>query len=251
MRCVAALLLTAVQGGWQAAEIQHVPKVLRSNLTIFALGDSLTAAGFGSVAYGMLLSEMLGLQVDIAGVWGERTRQMLERFQQHISGGSGAAPEVVLVLAGTNDVCNEVPLPTILKNLEDIHHVAGAQLSLVGVLGLPPFLDEASARAQPSEAQCVECGTEGAGFPSFFVDLDLVPTSYLYDHLHFTTEGYHFIAKQVAEGLLDAAEMLSPEHLRCNWGRSGTRLAALRIFSARWWPSGSKPSGFSQWFRKG
>jgi hypothetical protein len=37
MRCVAALLLTAVQGGWQAAEIQHVPKAgkhRRSNLSI-------------------------------------------------------------------------------------------------------------------------------------------------------------------------------------------------------------------------
>ena len=28
---------------------------------------------------------------------------------------------------------------------QEIHHLAGARLSLVGVLGLPPFLDEASA----------------------------------------------------------------------------------------------------------
>ena len=37
-----------------------------------------------------------------------RARPMLERFQQHVTGGTDTAPEVVLVLAGTNDVCNEV-----------------------------------------------------------------------------------------------------------------------------------------------
>jgi lysophospholipase L1-like esterase len=38
-----------------------------------------------------------------------------------------------------------------------------------------------------------------------------MPLRYLYDHLHFTTEGYLIIAKQVAEALFDAAEMLSPK----------------------------------------
>ena len=33
---------------------------------------------------------------------------MLERFAQHVTGGTDTAPEVVLVLAGTNDVCDEV-----------------------------------------------------------------------------------------------------------------------------------------------
>lgn len=73
---------------------------------LLALGDSLTAGGFGSVPYGATLGELLGVQVVVQGVWGEPTDAMLQRMRALGMPRSGA----VLVLAGTNDL-KEAPEP--------------------------------------------------------------------------------------------------------------------------------------------
>ena len=69
-----------------------------ANASVLALGDSLTAGGFGSLPYGAVLSGLLSLQVAVAGVWGERTDAMLRRLREM------QLPRAVLVLGGTNDL---------------------------------------------------------------------------------------------------------------------------------------------------
>ncbi|CAJ1361610.1 unnamed protein product [Effrenium voratum] len=91
----APVLLSRVWG--LSGSVAQWLAVVLSNATILAFGDSLTAAGYGSVPYGVYLAEMLGAKVEIAGVWAEATPAMLRLLR------CGSA-EVVLVLGGTNDV---------------------------------------------------------------------------------------------------------------------------------------------------
>ena len=48
-------------GDFYGAGAKHA-QILRSNITVLAFGDSLTAAGAGSLPYGVFLAEMLGVK---------------------------------------------------------------------------------------------------------------------------------------------------------------------------------------------
>ncbi|CAK9050597.1 SGNH_hydro domain-containing protein [Durusdinium trenchii] len=169
--------------------------------TILAVGDSLTAGGFGSVPYGAFLSEILGVKVEITGIWGEQTRSMLQRLQSGHPAWFPDPPRVVLVLGGTNDL-RSVPLEVTVANLKAMHELA-AQTSLVGVLALPKFLNPQVGSHQKRESLNLRLAelVESYSFPSFFVNLSAVPSSYLYDGLHFTSEGYLEFARLVATEL--------------------------------------------------
>eukprot|EP00434_Breviolum_minutum_P009003 symbB.v1.2.007927.t3/scaffold495.1/size259991/11 len=131
---------------------------------------------------------------------------MLERFEKRFE--SQEVFDVVLVLGGTNDVLQNVPLETTLANLQAIHRLASQQ-SMVGILGLPIFLpqiwgveEHAASRRLILNAKLKE-QVAGYSFPSFFVDLESLSPSYLYDGLHFTNEGYQQLAFCVGRLIAD------------------------------------------------
>lgn len=103
-----------------------------------ALGDSITygtpdpASGWVATLEG---SDTGFASIVNAGVSGDRTDQMLARLERSLLAGR---PTRILVLGGTNDIAQGVPVATIAANLERIVErgsAAGAQMVL---LTIPP-----------------------------------------------------------------------------------------------------------------
>ncbi|CAE8629130.1 unnamed protein product [Polarella glacialis] len=187
---------------------------------ILAIGDSLTRGGFGSILYTEFLSDMLGVGVENAGVWGELTEQMLGRLEARLGAESTCEPpgdgpdcepkslqlrrpSVVLVLGGTNDLSRRTPLSETVGNLQAMHELAASYGAVVGVLAVPLFLEPRIGWAKNRKAINDELVRLQATyeFPSFLVNLSQVPSTHLYDGLHFKSEGYWRFAELVAEQL--------------------------------------------------
>ena len=111
---------------------------------IICFGDSLTA-GFQSptaecpdyqeTPYGRFLAERLGnrAQVQVSGVCGELTAEMVERFDSDVI---RHRPAWVVILGGTNDLGWNLPPAEILRNLTAMYGraaMAGIRVAAVTV----------------------------------------------------------------------------------------------------------------------
>jgi lysophospholipase L1-like esterase len=114
----------------------------RAAYRIVALGDSITygtpdpAVGWLN---GLLHDEAGRIDVENAGVPGERTDQMLARVYPSVV---AQYPRLVFVMGGTNDISQGVPLSAVESNLGAIVDRAQASDITVILLTIPPRGDE-------------------------------------------------------------------------------------------------------------
>ncbi len=179
-------------------------------MKIIAFGDSLTVgylSPFEATPYATFLQPLLGPEatIDIAGVSGETTEEMLRRFDRQVIKRS---PDYVIILGGTNDLGWGVPIDQIVENLifmytaaqkADVIPVACAVPSLLGADEFIPPRLQLNRRIQETAKELK--------IP--FADL-FSPTAdpagrlreeYSQDGLHLTTEGYRKIAHIIYESV--------------------------------------------------
>jgi lysophospholipase L1-like esterase len=100
--------------------------------SISTFGDSITAGYSSPFPYSKLLAIWTGARVVNHGVSGNTTAQMLARVVAATKN-----VQMVIVMGGTNDCLDQVPLATTVSNLEQIVgdvETAGAEAVLVGPL---------------------------------------------------------------------------------------------------------------------
>ncbi|MFY9270323.1 MAG: GDSL-type esterase/lipase family protein [Candidatus Manganitrophaceae bacterium] len=173
-------------------------------MKIIAFGDSLTVgylSPFEAAPYAEFLRLLLDpeTKIDVAGVSGETTADMLLRFDRQVIQN---APDDVIILGGTNDLGWGVSIDQIVANLTrmyqmaqqaDIVPVACAIPSLLGADDFIPPRMELNRRIQET--------ANGMELP--FADL-FTPTAdasgrlmaeYSQDGLHLTPAGYRKMAE--------------------------------------------------------
>jgi lysophospholipase L1-like esterase len=91
---------------------------------VYAIGDSLTGHESGERAPLFHLRDMLGVGVQLKaqGVGGEWSWHVRERVERDVLD-MDPKPDTCIVLAGTNDLQNDVPPVLIIGNLEAIYHM--------------------------------------------------------------------------------------------------------------------------------
>ena len=172
-------------------------------MKIIAFGDSLTVgylSPFDTAPYAEFLQPLLGpdATINVAGVSGETTDDMLRRFDRQVIKN---APDQVIILGGTNDLGWGVSIDRIIENLARMYRsaqkagilpIACAVPSLLGADEFIPPRLELNRRIQKM--------AEAMKIP--FADL-FTPTSdsfgrlredYSQDGLHLTAEGYRKVA---------------------------------------------------------
>lgn len=179
-------------------------------MKIVAFGDSLTVgylSPFDAVPYAAFLRPLLGpeARIDVAGVSGETTADMLRRFDRQVL---RPAPDYVILLGGTNDIGWGLPAEEIVQNLRRMYRaavdakivpVACAIPSLLGADDyIPPRL-ELNRRIQEEAAQ------QKIPFVDLFHPLadrsGRLLENYSQDGLHLTPEGYRKVACLLYESL--------------------------------------------------
>ncbi len=170
------------------------------NMTIVALGDSLTA-GFGSTKdndYVTVLSQKIQKPIINKGVIGDTTAQALKRVDNVLA----QKPGFVIVYLGGNDVLQRVPIDTTFLNLEKIItrlQDGGAVVILVGVRGglfNDPFSDRFEQLAFRYKTIYV---------PDMILDV-MAQKDHMSDAVHPNDGGYAYIAETLYEqtrGLFD------------------------------------------------
>lgn len=169
---------------------------------VVALGDSITY-GYPNPTSGWAIA----LGFDNAGVPGNRTDQMLRRVADVLAPG----PRLVLVMGGTNDLVQRVPLPTIVANLEAIvARIQGARSDAVLLTIAPPSerswvarvdsLNEAIRQiAARDRVRLIDIHAALAGADGTFA------AGYSVDGVHPTPAGYEAMAAAIRSAVAGAA----------------------------------------------
>jgi acyl-CoA thioesterase I len=182
---------------------------------IACFGDSLTA-GFQSptpdrpdfleTPYGKFLGERLRdrARVQVSGVCGELTRDMVGRFERDVL---RHKPAWTVILGGTNDLGWDLPPSEIMRNLASMYEqamAAGIHVAAVTVPSIRSFDDHILRRLELNRLIAVYCA--GKRFPC--VDLftataesgiQRLAEPYSNDGLHLTTAGYELLARLLYE----------------------------------------------------
>jgi acyl-CoA thioesterase I len=182
---------------------------------IVCFGDSLTA-GFQSPApdrpdfletpYGKFLAERLRdrARVQVSGVCGELTRDMVGRFERDVL---RHKPAWTVILGGTNDLGWDLRPSEIMRHLAAMYEqatAAGIHVAGVTVPSIRGFDDHIPRRLELNRLIADYCA--GKRFPC--VDLftatvesgsQRLAAPYSNDGLHLTTAGYELLAKLLYE----------------------------------------------------
>jgi lysophospholipase L1-like esterase len=174
--------------------------------SLAALGDSLTARYRLSFSYPDLLARWRGIPVHNFGVSGNTTAQMLERLDEVLA--SGPAPQVVVILGGTNDIARGMPVEGALANLRTIAEKV-RDSGRRPVLVCPP----PSGSFQRERAEALRAGLRDYARGQGFVFVDPWPAmedparrgwarpELALDVLHPNERGQYVIAEQIALAL--------------------------------------------------
>ncbi|MDX2176057.1 MAG: GDSL-type esterase/lipase family protein [Candidatus Sumerlaeia bacterium] len=167
----------------------------RGGTRVIALGDSLTRMPkeLGLKTYPDFLAEMIGKEIENAGVPGNTTEDALRRVERDVL---QRDPRVVLVLLGGNDYLRRQPIESIVDNLRRIIRLAqdrGALVVLVALEG-PALLgatgqDEFRALAQETGAVLVPDILDGI----------LSDPSLRFDAIHPNEKGARIMAERINE----------------------------------------------------
>lgn len=204
------------------AAIPHVPLIL-------CFGDSLTT-GYQTPSpahphgeetpYGQVLQERLGgqAQVEISGICGEVTGEMLLRFRVAVL---NRHPQTVIILGGTNDLGWNADPSEIMRNLTKMYELARAALIVPVPVTVPSIRVEVG-RDNPEAATWLAkhiqrrqqlnaliadyAGRKGLSYFDLFTataesDSLLLAEPYSNDGLHLTTSGYHLFGRLLYEQL--------------------------------------------------
>lgn len=109
---------------------------LKSNATILAFGDSLTA-GVGtdkSSSYPAVLKNLTGLKVINAGISGETTNEGLARFPDVLA---DSQADLLILIEGGNDILRNHKAAETKSNLASMIKIAQAQSLPVVLIGVP------------------------------------------------------------------------------------------------------------------
>lgn len=179
-------------------------------MKIIAFGDSLTVgylSPFEATPYAAFLQPLLGpdATIDLAGVSGETTEEMLLRFDRQVI---RRAPDYVIILGGTNDLGWGLSIIQIMANLSrmyqtaqkaDIVPVACAVPSLLGADEFIPPRVELNRRIQQTAnemklpfADLFTATSDSSG---------RLREEYSQDGLHLTSEGYRKIAQTLYDSV--------------------------------------------------
>lgn len=197
--------------------------------SVLCFGDSLTA-GFQSPSrdnpagketpYGVFLQEMIGpsMQVDISGICGELTGEMVMRFRQDVL---RRRPAYVIILGGTNDLGWNAQPQDIMRNLIKMFEQARADQIVPVPVTVPSirvaghdesqdalsWIGEHLARRRQLNALIVQYA-ESHQLPRIDLfgalaepDTQQLAEVYSNDGLHLTTAGYRKFAQLVYESV--------------------------------------------------
>jgi lysophospholipase L1-like esterase len=183
--------------------------------TILCFGDSLTA-GFrnptaddplpGDAPYGAFLQDRLvGLAtVDIRGVCGERTAEMVERFERDVV---ASRPWMTVILGGTNDLGWRIAPRVIFRNLQAMYAQAGERGIQVTAVTVPSIrgADEYIPQRQELNALLLDhCTRHSLSSVDLFTataepETRRLAREYSNDGLHLTVAGYRLFADLLYE----------------------------------------------------
>jgi acyl-CoA thioesterase-1 len=196
---------------------------------IVCFGDSLTAGyqtpspanpGAENTPYGEVLQKQLGARarVEISGMCGEVTGEMLLRFRQAVL---DRRPQTVIILGGTNDLGWNADPAEIMRNLIKMYELARAA-SIVPVPVTVPSIRVQLGRDNPEAASwfadCLQrrqrlngmiadyAARKGLSYCDLFSATAepgslLLAEPYSNDGLHLTTAGYHLFGRLLYEQL--------------------------------------------------
>ncbi len=182
---------------------------------IICFGDSLTA-GFQSptaecpdyqeTPYGRFLAERLRdrARVQISGVCGELTAEMVERFEPDVV---RHRPAWVVILGGTNDLGWNLQPAEILRNLTAMYEraaMAGIRVAAVTVPSIRGFDDHIPRRHELNALIADSCARGNLPCVDFFTataesGAHRLAAPYSNDGLHLTTAGYDLLARLLYE----------------------------------------------------
>jgi lysophospholipase L1-like esterase len=171
------------------------------SFSVGCLGDSITA----SSGYPRALSELLGPDYAVTneGISGDTSAQVLRRYRERAA---ARRHDVVVVLAGTNDVGRSVPVDATVANLRALYDAALADGAIVVAVTVLPagFSDEQhAARRAVNDAILERCGsTPRMACVDAASALDdgtgRLRGELTYDGMHLTAEGGRALAAEVA-----------------------------------------------------
>lgn len=182
---------------------------------IICFGDSLTT-GFQSptaecpdyqeTPYGRFLAERLGdrVRVQISGVCGELTEEMVERFDRDVV---RHRPAWVVLLGGTNDLGWNLQPAEIIRNLTAMYERAvraGILVAAVTVPSIRGFDDHIARRHDLNALIADSCAHRNLPCVDLFTataepNTQRLAAPYSNDGLHLTTAGYHLLARLLYE----------------------------------------------------
>lgn len=179
--------------------------------TVF-VGDSITAAdtpGFDSgsgagswVRYARADEKSPWAELANVGVGGETTTSMRDRFA---ADALSRNPEAVVIMAGTNDVSQGVPVETTLDNIEAMVTAAREAGSEVWLISAPPSNENGEGVRALTDAERNLAAQLGVPFIDVFSDLAQPdgswPEGYTEDGTHPTLAGAQALAAAVIDGL--------------------------------------------------
>lgn len=236
----AVALLAAVTGGGAPAQTPDaVPAPLRGVRRIVCLGDSITQGGEAPGGYVWLLRRTLaalypspGIEVVNAGISGNKSGDMLARFQRDVL---DKKPDLVTISVGVNDVWHGfydahpkgdgpkgVPLPPYRRNVEEMvtrAQTAGARVVLLSTTVIHEDLSNRENAKAAGYNQALEdiARRRGAGFIDFQKPFRALIATYRQttgtrDDL-LTTDGVHMnaVGNQIMANVLLSGLGVTPE----------------------------------------
>ena len=191
-------------------------------MNIVCFGDSLTVGYqsptsdipyYHTTPYGALLQEWFGERatVNIRGINGELTGEMVERFARDVLEDS---PHFVIILGGTNDLGANISVTEIFKNLSTMYEQARKNSVYPIAVTVPSLRISGEGVAQEFLTTHIErryalnqslmdyCGTSGIPCIDFFSktveeDTSLLAAQYSNDGIHLSTAGYEMLAQML------------------------------------------------------
>lgn len=173
---------------------------------IIALGDSLTYGyPFGQpLSWVTLASDQLGVPILNRGLNGDTLAHMLRRLTHDVV---DIHPEICLILGGTNDLLQEIPIDQLKNNfITLVERLLDAKI--LPVIGLPPPIQNAALEKNLTKfrnwmrTQAKARSLKTMDFHKPFLDKrKRVLTTLLEDGVHPSSEGYQLMS-QVATKVL-------------------------------------------------
>ena len=174
-------------------------RLLSSDATILALGDSLTY-GTGTSrqnAYPTILESLIQRKVINAGVPGEISKKGLQRLPHLIA---QYRPDLIIICHGANDFLRKLDIDQTRQNIQQMIDIANKNNIQVLIIGVPEFglfLNTSPIYQKLAEANNLPVADEVLGNI-------LSKNAYKSDHVHPNALGYQMLAENIHSLLIQS-----------------------------------------------